>query len=387
MTDRTPSHHPGDALVEAGIALTRAAGHDRLLQEAAQQLRRLVPHDALVIALADPDTGELRVAHHAGLDAPPAAAEWAEGWRAALDAGGVVAREPAPGQLELSAPMRGASAAALGVVTIRGDAIAAPERRREAERALAAVAAQAAAAVEGAALVRREEARRRTEAVARVAAGVARELRDPLVGIASAAQLLRFRAREDPVLERNVGRLLREVDRLNGLAGDLLEFGQPRPLELVRHDPDAIWDEVLAGHRGLLEQRALVLHRTRAAHDGPRWMLDRERMAQVFVNLLANAADAAPEATDLVLASSVLPGGAWRCALRNAGPAIPAEALPRVFDLFFSTKRNGTGVGLALCRRIVEEHGGTIALDSGDAGTVVTVTLPQRGEGQGRHGS
>jgi len=216
---------------------------------------------------------------------------------------------------------------------------------------------------------------------------VAHELRNPLFGISSAAQLLRFRAREDPVVEKNVGRILREVERLNRMVTALLEYGRPTALRLQPGDPDAVWDEVLEGYRGRLESRALVLHRTRAAPPTPpaspasvHWALDPEQLAQVFVNVLVNAIDAAPEASDLVLASTVLPNRAWRCRLTNGGPAIPPETLARVFEIFYSSKPGGTGIGLALCQRIIEEHRGTISLESiPECGTTVAITLPAVG--------
>jgi signal transduction histidine kinase len=72
-----------------------------------------------------------------------------------------------------------------------------------------------------------------------------------------------------------------------------------------------------------------------------------------------------------------MPHGVWRVRLTNGGPAIPPEVLPRVFEIFFSTKTGGTGIGLALCQRIVEEHRGTIGLESTpESGTTVTITLP-----------
>jgi signal transduction histidine kinase len=66
--------------------------------------------------------------------------------------------------------------------------------------------------------------------------------------------------------------------------------------------------------------------------------------------------------------------------LHNEGPAIPPEVLPRVFELFFSTKQGGIGIGLALCRRIMDEHGGAIAIESApDRGTTVLLTIPAEG--------
>ena len=66
-----------------------------------------------------------------------------------------------------------------------------------------------------------------------------------------------------------------------------------------------------------------------------------------------------------------------RCRLHNGGPAIPADVLPRVFEIFFSTKPGGTGMGLALCQRIIEEHHGTISIESApELGTAATIVLP-----------
>jgi two-component system, NtrC family, sensor histidine kinase AtoS len=137
-----------------------------------------------------------------------------------------------------------------------------------------------------------------------------------------------------------------------------------------------VWDEVLDAQRGLLESKALVLRHARAQ---PRVIcnIDRELLAQVLVNILVNAIDAAPEGSDLSLTAAQLPNGSWRCRLHNLGATIAPDVLPRVFELFFSTKPGGTGIGLALCQRTIEEHGGTISIESArDTGTTVTIVLP-----------
>jgi signal transduction histidine kinase len=224
--------------------------------------------------------------------------------------------------------------------------------------------------------VRRVESKRRLEAIGEVAAGVAHELRNPLFGISSAAQLLQFRIKEDPVVAKNVGRILREVERLNRMVTSLLEFGRPNAAHLVPADPESVWDDILDGERARLEARQLTIRRGRPEHP-VRSLIDLEQLGQVCRNILVNACDAAPEGSELVLMSQVSPVGGWRCRLSNGGQAIPPDVLPHVFEFFYSTKAGGTGIGLALCQRIMDEHGGTISIDSiPEFGTTLTLTLP-----------
>jgi signal transduction histidine kinase len=264
----------------------------------------------------------------------------------------------------------------LGAITVVVDDLDSPERLAEAERYLSLVSTQLGAAIERARAVALGAHRQRIAAIGEVAAGVAQELRNPIFGISSAAQLLRFRAREDPVLEKNVGRILREVERLNRMVATLVDLGRPIALKLSSVDPDTVWDDVLESERGRLESRAVAVRRTRP--DSPSTApIDGELLAQAFKSVLSNAVEAAPEASDVSLESSVLPNGTWRCRLTNSGPPIPPDMLPRVFEPFLSTKPGNTGVGLALVQRIVGEHHGSILIEStAETGTTVTVTLP-----------
>jgi signal transduction histidine kinase len=362
--------------LDAAIALAPTISIERVLEEVAQQLRRFTGCDAVAIALLGEDE-ELRPVHVDGFgDAPEALlASLTDAWRRAIDEEVAVTRAARSGD-DITVPMIGADVR--GVITIRVTGLDSTPRREELEHVAATVASQAAPAIQRALIVDRLAQKRRLEAIGEVSAGIAHELRNPLFGISSAAQLLRFRVRDDPVIEKNVGRILREVERLNGVVSSLLEYARPAPLRRSLGDPDAVWHAVLAAKRGLLESKALVI-RHHSAAPGSICDMDAEQIGQVFVSLLTNAADAAPEGSDLLLSSTSLANGAWRCRLHNEGAAIAPEVLPRVFDLFFSTKPGAAGVGLPLCQRILAEHGGTIALESAaDTGTTVTISLPGR---------
>ena len=159
-----------------------------------------------------------------------------------------------------------------------------------------------------------------------VAAGIAHELRNPVFAIASAAQLLRYRITDDPVIEKNIGRMLRETERLNALVAALLEYGRPAPVQLAPADPDDVWADVLASHRGELESKALLVHHT-PANPRATCAIDVEQLAQAFANALANAIDAAPEGSDLTITSSSSRDGGWQSRLHNGGPPIPPPIL------------------------------------------------------------
>jgi signal transduction histidine kinase len=365
-----------DVAADAGHSLARVNDIDHAYQEAALQLRQALRPDLIVIAIASDETAAPRVAYESGSETDHRAIErrFESSWRAAIDSDKTVVTR-SDSVAELTVPLS-SSGGALGVITIVADDLDSPERLAEAQRFLSSLARDTSAAIGRAQAATHASHKRRSEAIGEVAAGVASELRNPIFGISSAAQLLRFRAREDPVMEKNVGRILREVERLNRMVGTLTELGRPIALRTASADPDTVWDAVLTSERGRLESRAVAVRRVRP--EAPvNLAIDAEQLAQAFRSILSNAVDAAPEASDLTLHSTALANGGWRCRLTNAGEPIAPEMLPRVFELFISTKPGSTGVGLAIARRIVEEHHGSIDIESSrDAGTTVAVSLP-----------
>ncbi len=376
--DITPSHRSREALIDTGLALSRTIDLDRVFSEVGHQLGRAVSAEAFAVLLLREADGGLERSYSVGYEESPPLLDvrLTPLAHAAIEKLDVVSHATERG-IEVAAPMRGGERS-IGAMTMFIEGQPSRHEIEEAQRMLATLAAQTAVAIERAWLVRRVGHKRRLEAIGEVATGVAHEIRNPLFGISSAAQLLRFRAKDDPVVDKNVGRILREVDRLNRMVTSLLEFGRPKNASLVPGDPDAVWDELLDGQRALLDARSLSLQRVRP--DSPvTCAIDAEQLAQVFLNVLVNAVDHAPEGSDLVMLSAVMPTGAWRFRLTNGGPPVPADVLDRAFEMFYSNKPSGTGIGLALCQRIIEEHQGEIMLDSSpELGTTITIVLPVR---------
>jgi K+-sensing histidine kinase KdpD len=376
-TDIAAVHRARDVVTDATTALARTIELDRVYQEAAHHTRQSLRADVVVIAVVGPsDASSPHVTYQSGGDdgRRSTAQRFATAWREALDR-----REMQSHHIgttwELTAPLI-TDGEPVGVISIAVDDNESPDQLDHAHRLLWVVAAHVAAAIERARAVERGSHRQRIQAIEEIASGVAQELRNPIFGISSAAQLLRFGAREDPVMEKNVGRILREVERLNRMVTTLVELGRPVTLKRSLGDPDAIWDDVLEGERGRLESRVIAVRRSRPPTRAivP---IDAELLAQAFRSILTNAVEAAPEASDISLDSTVLPNGKWRCQLTNGGPPVPADVLPRAFDLFVSTKPGSTGTGLAHVRRIIDEHEGSITLESSaEAGTTVTLSLP-----------
>jgi two-component system sensor histidine kinase PilS (NtrC family) len=228
--------------------------------------------------------------------------------------------------------------------------------------------------------------RERVKISQNIAASIAHELRNPVFAIASAVQLLRYRNNDDPMIERNLGRVLRETERLNSIIAALLEYGRPDPVRLTPGDPDAVWSDVLAEQRGLLESRALLVHHT-PPRDRATCPIDREQLALAFANVLANAVEAAPEGSDLVVYSTVDREGIWHCRLHNDGEPVASNLLSHVFEPLVTSKQGHAGIGLAVAHRVMSDHGGGLALDNspthGDTqagGVTVTFTLPRARE-------
>jgi two-component system sensor histidine kinase HydH len=226
-----------------------------------------------------------------------------------------------------------------------------------------------------------EEAVRRSDrlaALGQLAAGLAHELRNPLGTIRASAEMLnRSVATENEVAREVAGFIAEEVDRTNSLVTRFLDF--VRPLQLRRAPADLA--QVLDRSVTMVEREAAARQVTvykNYSPDIPPFPLDAELMERVFYNLLANAAQAtAPGGAVTVKARPVADSA--EVSVIDRGEGIEPKVMDSIFNPFFTTKPDGVGLGLAICSKIVDQHGGRIAVESEPGkGSVFRVYLPMK---------
>lgn len=223
----------------------------------------------------------------------------------------------------------------------------------------------------------RQEMTRR-ESLARLGelgATLAHEIRNPLAGIKGFAQWIERK----PTDERNRGyaeRIVVEVRRLETLVGDLLSYARSEPYPMA---PVAL-AELIAGLLPAIagEAEAAAVRTVVRCPAELHAMANADRLGQLLLNLCLNAIQAMQDGGVLEIAARRAAGRRIDISVTDSGSGIPAELRTRIFEPFFTTRARGTGLGLALCKKIAEEHGGnlTVAAAAG-GGTVFTLTLAE----------
>jgi signal transduction histidine kinase len=219
----------------------------------------------------------------------------------------------------------------------------------------------------------------------RFAATVAHEVRNSLNFINLSIDQIRAKhtggdervARE---LQRSLVNIKDEVNRLNRLVNDFMAAGRQAPPKMAPCDLRATTEQAIA----LVEKQAKrqgIRIKSHFPPDMPLLQADAAQMKTCFLNILTNAVEAMPQGGQIQISAQSLPGNGARGTLHlrfaDTGPGIPREEREKVFTPYFSTKATGFGLGLAITRKIVEDHGGRIYVAAGETpGTVVVIELP-----------
>lgn len=201
-------------------------------------------------------------------------------------------------------------------------------------------------------------------------AGVAHEVRNPLFSISANLDAFEARAGPETPYREILGRLRIEVDRMARLMQDLLEYGKPARPVLIPESIESVLTEAISTCAGIAAKHGAPVT-SRIAPGLPLVPMDRPRLVQVFQNLLQNAIQYSPAGQPVMLeayrhGSDEVPR--VMITVSDSGPGFEPGDLPRVFEPFFSRRREGTGLGLAIVQRIVDDHGGTIIAQNQPAG-------------------
>jgi two-component system sensor histidine kinase PilS (NtrC family) len=233
-------------------------------------------------------------------------------------------------------------------------------------------------------MVHMEEQVRRQERLATVgslAAGIAHEIRNPLASLSGSIQVLQGELDLKGDNKHLMDIVVRETDRLNAIITDFLEYARPKNTQTDRIILSSVIDETII----LLKNSKEFVDSIRINCDVDRMITmrgDARRMRQVFWNLLINSCQAMPDGGEMTINANPFfhedSGSAWcEIVITDAGQGIAPEHLGKIFDPFFTTKIGGTGLGLAIAYRIVEDHGGTIAVEPEKGkGTKFRILIP-----------
>jgi PAS domain S-box-containing protein len=230
----------------------------------------------------------------------------------------------------------------------------------------------------------------RLAALGSLAAGLAHEIKNPLTSLLTFSRHLPRRFEDEQFRAKFQSVVPRELERINGIVERLLELARPTRLNFAAVRLTALLERTVELYAHEMEQRSVQLTRD-YARDLPVVWIDAEALYQALVNLVRNALDAMPASGRLTLRAGwsdddhvVRPGRRPTAAARrvrveieDSGVGIPNADADRVFNPFFTTKDGGTGLGLALTHKIVEDHGGSVDFRSAaGGGTIFRIVLP-----------
>jgi len=215
----------------------------------------------------------------------------------------------------------------------------------------------------------RRERERHLASLGEMSAVLAHEIRNPLASLKGHAQLLAEQVGEGSPHQKKVARIVSEAKRLEELTRSLLDLVRSSSITREATDPVALLRNAAAA----VDAQNVALDTASAPSS---WQLDPMRMDQVFRNLLQNAAQASPSDAPIE-ASVAVERGELLIRIRDRGPGLPKGEEARIFEAFHTTRTQGTGLGLAVARRIVELHDGKLTGETrASGGAEFTVRLP-----------
>ena len=214
----------------------------------------------------------------------------------------------------------------------------------------------------------------RFAAIGEAAARLSHEIKNPLMLMGGFANQVRRHLPQEGADAEKLGIIESEAKRLETLLNEVRDFTRPAPPQIAPHDLGETLAESLALMAGSMESRGITVV-TDISPELSSVPFDAARIKQVMLNLLKNAGEAMEGGGTLTVTAAPV-GDTVRISVTDTGGGIPEAVRARVFDPFCTTTESGTGLGLAVCQRIVEDHHGDIRFTTSEAGTTFTVELP-----------
>jgi two-component system sensor histidine kinase HydH len=230
-------------------------------------------------------------------------------------------------------------------------------------------------------LKREIETTQRLASLGRIAAGIAHEIRNPLSSIKGFATYFQERYRDNPEDQKTAQIMVQEVERLNRVIGQLLEFARPVAMKLKPASLKRLIQHSLRMVEGQAREKNIEIN-ANLSPDIKDFPLDQDRVNQVLLNLYLNAIEAMEDGGAIsVSLSENKDSEGIKIVISDTGKGIDKKDLDHIFDPYFTTKQSGTGLGLAIVHKIISSHRGEVKVNSEpDRGTVVTIYLPHMDE-------
>jgi len=225
--------------------------------------------------------------------------------------------------------------------------------------------------------LKKEVARnQRLAALGNLAAGVAHEIRNPLSSIKGFATYFKERYRDNPEDGETADIMVQEVERLNRVISQLLEFARPLAMGKKSASLPVLIRQVMKMIEDQAREKYVTIH-TDMASNIPEVVIDADKIKQVLLNLCLNALGATEEGGALTVKLSRLNDSTVNIVVFDTGPGIDKKDLSHIFDPYFTTRPSGTGLGLSIVHKIIEAHDGEISVKSAPGeGTAVSILLP-----------
>jgi len=212
-------------------------------------------------------------------------------------------------------------------------------------------------------------------AIGHLAAGLAHEINNPLNIVSGFAEYLLEKTPPQDPRRSNLEEIFRETGRCQRLVSDVLRFAKPKEPERAPTDVNILVEDTLALLKSQIKSGGIEVD-ARLSRDLPPLEADRDQLKQVLLNVCLNACQAMKDGGNLAIETGRR-NGHIAVAVRDTGTGIPPAELRNIFNPFFTTKEDGTGLGLSLSYAMVEQHGGTIQVESRpNGGTTLTILLP-----------